>query len=58
MAHWAILGDEKLETATVQPGQQRTLKLERWSDNPMLEREFLSDTLDEDLDIPLFVEAD
>ncbi|NQT21440.1 MAG: hypothetical protein HQ592_17165 [Planctomycetes bacterium] len=58
VAHWAILGDEKLETATVQPGQQRTLKLERWSDNPMLEREFLSDTLEEDFDMPLFVEAD
>jgi hypothetical protein len=57
VAQWAILADGLTPVAALKPGATARLKLERFTDTPKLEREFLNDTLPDDFDLTLYVEA-
>ncbi|MDA1191881.1 MAG: PKD domain-containing protein, partial [Candidatus Poribacteria bacterium] len=54
VAHWAILDGETQSVGNLKPGATAHLVLEPFEENPQLEQFYISDTLDFDLDTPLF----
>ncbi|MAF10410.1 hypothetical protein CMK11_08160 [Candidatus Poribacteria bacterium] len=54
VARWAILGRKELDLPSVGTAQPVRFKIESLADNPQLDSIYLSDTLDLDLDMPLF----
>jgi hypothetical protein len=56
VAHWAIL-DGEAQSVKTHLGGKRKLVLERWEDNPQIESTFVSDTLDQSLAVPIFLDV-
>ena len=58
VAHWAILGGRLQSTAEREEGEKTLLTLEPFDRNPQVENTYLSDTLELDLDVPVFFDVD
>ncbi|MEO2006491.1 MAG: hypothetical protein ABGY41_20610 [Candidatus Poribacteria bacterium] len=54
VVRWAILGRKELDPQPAGTALPVRLGLESLADNPQLDSVYLSDTLDYDLDVPLF----
>ena len=57
VAHWAVLDGQSQPLPGPQPGKRTLLLLEPWERYPWLEGTYLSDTLEPDPEIPLYVEV-
>jgi len=57
VAHWAILDGLSQQVPTQAGGPPIALEIEPWERHPRLESTYLSDTLEPDLDVPLYVDV-
>ena len=57
-AHWAVLDGKKLDAAQWKTGTTREFRIEPFEANPQLEAYYISDTLELDVDIPLYYVLD
>jgi hypothetical protein len=57
VAHWAVLDGQSQPLPTAKNGKRTLLVLEPWEAYPRLEGAYVSDTLDPDPEIPLYVEV-
>jgi len=58
VARWGLIHRKKTAAGRAKPGERRDLVLEKFSDHPELAGELVSNTLPEDFDLDLYVEAD
>ena len=58
IARWGLIHRKKTAVARAKVGERRDLVLEKFSDHPELDGELLSNTLPDDFDLELYVEAD
>ena len=58
VVHWAILDGRLQPTAEREVGEEGRLALESFARNPQVENTYLSDTLELDLDVPVFLDVD
>jgi len=56
VAHWALAYEKKMPVAQAKPGDAATLVVERFTDHPELGAELISDTLEENYDLTLYVD--
>ncbi|NQT20996.1 MAG: PKD domain-containing protein, partial [Planctomycetes bacterium] len=56
VARWGLVDARPSAVASEKPGESVALVVEPFADHPQLEAEVLSDTLDEDFDLPLYYE--
>jgi hypothetical protein len=57
VAHWAVLGGISQPDASLRLGVERRLDLEHMADNAQAAGVVLSDTLDPDAEVPLFLDV-
>ena len=57
VAHWAILDGHSQPVPAASNGRKVKLRLEPWESYPRLESLYLSDTLDPDVEIPIYVDV-
>ena len=57
VAHWAVLDGRSQPLPEPKNGKRTLLVLEPWEAYPRLENAYLSDTLDPDPEIPLYVDV-
>jgi hypothetical protein len=57
VAHWAILDGMSQQVPAQAGGPPVALEIEPWERHPRLESTYLSDTLELDLDVPLYVDV-
>ncbi len=58
VAHWAILGGRLQSSAERERGEEDRIALESFDRNPQVENIYLSDTLEIDLDVPVFLDVE
>ena len=57
VAHWAILDGHSQPVPAASNGRKVKLRLEPWESYPRLESLYLSDTLDPDVEIPIYLDV-
>jgi hypothetical protein len=58
VAHWAILAGKLQSAAEREPGEEKRLTLEPFESNPQVANLYLSDTLELDPDLPVYLDVD
>ena len=58
VAHWAMLSGRELPAVEHDVGNEYRLTLESFADNPQVENTYLSDTLELDLELPVYLDVD